>query len=80
MSERSQSEQDLRATTEAIRSDATRLADLEDAKLGLDPSDPRVDQLSAEVQNLASEIKDKSQAQSELSATLEPDEEGQRRS
>jgi hypothetical protein len=75
MSERSQSEQDLRATSEAIRADAARLAELEDAKLRLDPSDPRVDQMSAEAHDLAAEIKDKSEAEHELSETLETDEE-----
>jgi hypothetical protein len=74
MSERSQAEEDLRATSEALRSDATRLAELEDAKLGLDPADPRVDQASAEVVQLASEIKDKSEAELELSASIGEDE------
>jgi hypothetical protein len=78
VSERSQSEQDLRATTEAIRSDAARLAELEDAKLRLDPSDPRVDQVSAEAHDLAAEIKDKSEAEWELSEMVEKDEERQR--
>jgi chromosome segregation ATPase len=73
MSERSQAEEDLRATSEALRSDATRLAELEDAKLGLDPADPRVDQASAEVVQLASEIKDKSEAELELSASIGED-------
>jgi chromosome segregation ATPase len=78
LSERSQSEQDLRATTEAIRSDATRLAEMEDAKLGLDPDDPQMDQMSVEAQRLASGIKDKSEAELELSERLEPDGEPQR--
>jgi len=78
MSERSQSEQDLRATSEALRSDAARLAELDDAKLRLDPSDPRLDQMSAEVHDLAAEIKDKSEAEWELSEKLETDEERQR--
>jgi hypothetical protein len=75
LSERSQSEQDLRATAEAIRSDATRLAELENAKLGLEPDDPRVDQMSVEAQRLASGIKDKSEAERELSGMLEQEEE-----
>ena len=78
MSERRQSEQDLRATTEAIRSDASRLAELEDAKLRLEPDDPRVDQMSEEAHSLATDIRDKSEAERELSEKLEQDGEPQR--
>lgn len=79
MGERSQSEQDLRATSDALQSDAERLAELEDVKRGLDPADPRMDQISDEVHNLATEIKDKSEAEHELSEQLEQDEERPRR-
>jgi chromosome segregation ATPase len=77
VSERSQAEQDLRATSDAIQSDAARLAELEDVKGNLDPSDPRVDQLSEQAYELAAEIKDKSEAERELSDELEQDGERQ---
>jgi hypothetical protein len=67
MSERSDARRDLRATSESIGADADRLAGLEDAKRQLDPSDPRVTELSAEVASLSKEIEDKSQAELEIS-------------
>jgi methyl-accepting chemotaxis protein len=67
MSERSQAEEDLHATSEAIRSDAEKLAELEDIKLGMDKADPRVNHVSEQAEELASEIKQKSEAERELS-------------
>lgn len=71
MSDRSQQEQDLRATSDALRNDAARLAELEDEKQSLDPADPRTDQLSAQVEELGAEIEDKSRAERELSTEIE---------
>ena len=66
MSHREDDEQDLKATSESIRHDAQMLAEIEQKKLELDPSDPRVDDLSTEVEHLVSDISDKAKAEREL--------------
>ena len=67
MDEQKDSEQeDLKATSDSIRHDAERLAELEKRKTELDPSDPRVDALSSEVERLVSNISDKEKAEREL--------------
>jgi hypothetical protein len=58
--------QDLKATSDSIRRDAERLAEIERRKTELAPSDPRVDELSSEVERLVSDISDKAKAESEL--------------
>ena len=58
--------EDLRATTESIRHDAERLARVEQEKGELDPSDPRVDDLSRDSQKLIAEIEQKAKAEREL--------------
>lgn len=62
----SSAQDDLKATTDSIRGDAERLAQLEKAKSELDPSDPRVDELSRDVEKLIAEISDKGKAEREL--------------
>lgn len=62
------SRDDLRATSEAVRDDAERLAELESTKLSLDPADPEVDRLSREIQQLVKTIEHKAAAERELAA------------
>ena len=66
---------DLRATSEAVRDDAERLAELEATKLSLDPADPEVDRLSREVEELVRTIGYKAAAERELAAEIEEGEE-----
>lgn len=63
-------ETDLRATSEAIQDDAQQLADLEARKLTLDASDPEVDRLSIEIQELVRRIGHKAAAERELAKEL----------
>ena len=58
--------QDLRATEESIRLDADAVSDLESEKASLDPTDPRVHQLSVQVERLAKGLKDKAGAERAL--------------
>lgn len=62
---------DLRATSESVRDDAQRLAELEARKLSLDPADPAVDELSREVQQLVRTIGHKAAAERELAEEIE---------
>lgn len=57
---------DLRATAEDIAADAARLQAIEEEKVRLEPSDPRVAQLSAESERLARRLVPKTAAQREL--------------
>ena len=66
----SDAKDDLRVTSEAVRDDAERLADLEARKLSLDPADPEVDQLSREVQELVRTIGHKAAAERELAEEI----------
>jgi hypothetical protein len=63
-------EQDLRATEDSVRADATDLAAIEAAKSRLDPGDPGVDRLSAEAVELADQLARKTRAQRELARDL----------
>ena len=65
-------QRDLKATSDSIRHDAERLAQLEKTKSELDPADPRVDEVSRDVERLISEIADKGKAESELAAREGP--------
>ena len=60
------SRDDLRATEESIRNDTERLKELEDKKASLDPDDERVPELSAQVERLSNELRDKSAAEKDL--------------
>lgn len=64
-------EDDLRATEEAIISDAQRLQRLETEKAALDPADPRVDQLSAEVERVVEGLGDKAAIERQLSEEID---------
>lgn len=59
-------ERDLRATAEDIAADAARLQTIEEEKARLDPSDPRVVELSAESERLARRLVPKTAAEREL--------------
>ena len=59
---------ELRATTDDIKSDADELRSLEEVKAALDPADPRQDALAARVVDLVSELVPKAEAQREIVA------------
>jgi hypothetical protein len=59
--------EDLHATSESIRTDSRRLAEVEAAKLELDPGDPRVDDLSDRAVELADRIAVKTRVERSLS-------------
>lgn len=59
-------EDDLRATADDIAADATRLAAIEEEKAKLDSDDPRMVELSAESQRLATRLVPKTDAELEL--------------
>lgn len=60
-------QEDLDATAESLRHDAKQVVEIEERKQGLAAGDPRVDTLSAEVEQLAGQIQRKSRLQRELS-------------
>jgi hypothetical protein len=55
--------QDLQATSEAIKDDADRVKQLEEEKSSLDPVDPRVSELSREIELLTRRLNDKATAE-----------------
>jgi hypothetical protein len=59
-------EQDLRATEEAIVADSSRLAALEREKATLESDDPRLTELSREVERLARQIVPKTVAERDI--------------
>jgi hypothetical protein len=61
------SRDDLRATEESMRRDSARVKALEDEKASLDPSDPRVPELSEQVERATAALHDKAAAERELS-------------
>jgi len=63
-----EAEEDLRSTAEAIARDAERLAAIEREKAILDPSDPRMIELSAEAEELARRLVPKTVAEAELAS------------
>jgi len=68
--DRSTREQDLQATTESIRSDAERLAEIEREKGEMEAADPQVDRLSSEAVKLSDGIAHKTRAERDLSEGL----------
>ncbi len=62
--------QDFRATTESIRRDAEQVVALEEQKQELDPGDPRVDHLSAQVERITAGLQDKVAAERELAEEI----------
>jgi hypothetical protein len=67
---RDDAEQDLRATSDAIRADIGRLAALEDEKTALDANDPRIDAISDEAVELADRIGRETRVERQLSQQL----------
>lgn len=61
---------DLSATSEAIQADAQRLKDLEEFKNSLDPADPRVVELSHQIEALIRTIAHEARAETELSEEI----------
>jgi len=57
---------DLKATATDLAADAERLKQVEQEKVSLDPSDPRLKELAAEAEAIARELPNKAAAQSEL--------------
>ena len=57
---------DLKATEQAIHRDAKKIAELEEQKSSLDPTDPAVEQISNQVQKTAQSLTDKTAAEQEL--------------
>jgi hypothetical protein len=69
-SDQAGAKEDLRATTDSIRTDVSRLASLEDDKRALDPEDPDVDRLSDEAVGLADRIGRETRAERQLSEEI----------
>lgn len=61
---------DLSATSEAIQADAQQLKDLEAFKNSLDAADPRVVELSHQIEALIRRIAQKARAETELSEEI----------
>ena len=57
---------ELRATADDIAADAARLQEIEEEKTQLDSADPRVDELSAEGEQLAKSLVPKATAEREI--------------
>jgi hypothetical protein len=57
---------DLRATEQAIHHDAKTIAELEEQKAKLEPTDPLVEQISDKVEEIAGSLNDKTAAEQEL--------------
>lgn len=63
--------EDLRSTQDSIRRDADRLKGLEDQKGALDPGDPRLEELSEEVERTTAALHDKARAERELTEEIQ---------
>ena len=63
--------EDLRATQTSIKKDAEQVKTLEDEKGALDPADPRVEQISERVVDLAITLGAKAAAEHELSKEIQ---------
>ena len=57
---------DLRSTEESIRRDAEQVQALEALKSTLEPTDPRVERLSEQIERLATGLQGKAAAEREL--------------
>jgi hypothetical protein len=64
-------EEDLRSTAESIRHDARQVQELESQKIALDPADPKIVQLSHQVERIALGLRDKAVAERELSEEIQ---------
>jgi hypothetical protein len=76
MSRRDEAErrQDLRATSDSLRDDASRLSQIEADKRDLEPGDPRLTEQSREAERLAVAIEHKSRVERDLSEGGDGDE------
>lgn len=70
---------DLRATEQAIYHDAKSIAELEEQKAKLEPTDPKVEQISDQVQTIARSLTDKTAAEQELVDEIQAPEKRRRR-
>jgi TRAP-type mannitol/chloroaromatic compound transport system substrate-binding protein len=70
---------DLRATEQAIHHDATTIAELEEQKAKLEPTDPKVEQISDQIQEIARSLTDKTAAEQELVDEIQAPEKHRRR-
>ena len=66
----SDAEDDLKATSDAVLSDAERLSQLEIRKRTLDPSDPEFERLSREIEDLTRLLGRKATAERQLSEEI----------
>lgn len=64
-------EEDLRATSESIEDDAVQLKRLEEQKATLDADDPRLADLSREIERLAHAVAEKTTVERVLSEELQ---------
>ena len=64
-------EDDLRATADSLVRDLDRMKALEQEKLSLDPTDPRVAELSAQIEELARRAQTTSAAQREIADEIQ---------
>lgn len=62
--------EDLRSTEDAIEEDAKSIRSLEREKSDLDPTDPRVGELSDQVKRKATDLDAKAAAEQDLSAKV----------
>jgi hypothetical protein len=68
--DRANAEQDLRATSDSIRSDARRLDAIEAQKGSLAPEDPDADRLSAEAVEVAERIERQAKAERQIARDI----------
>ena len=66
MSDMSELEHDLRATTEDIAANSARITEIETRRAGCAADDPKLPELSAETERLARRIVPKAAAESDL--------------
>jgi len=72
--------EDLAATSESVREDASLIVEIEGKKQGLEAGDPRLTALSREAERLAGEVQQKSRVERELAESVNGDDEAQTRS
>lgn len=66
-------QEDFAATSDSLREDALRVAEIEERKQGMDVSDPRVDTLSVEAERIAGALQRKSRVERDLAADAGPE-------
>ena len=63
----SETEDDLRATSDALLTDLRRLTALEEEKRPIEPDDPRLEEISAKVADVARRVEREGELEHELS-------------